>query len=161
MTDQTCPKQKGTAGRGREKKKSRQFATSVTTIYDILRRFATFYDNFRLFVPIRHKLRHKIRHKIHRKIRYDNLRQFMTFSVPCPSSRPFWFSPDQTRPTLHPHTGTSTSQTHPNLDPLAGDGGPLELLKPGCANFGWVWSSLTPLPGWGGSPYQSGNQPGH
>ena len=31
-------------------KKSRQFATDVTTVYDILRQLATFYDNFRLFV---------------------------------------------------------------------------------------------------------------
>ena len=44
--------QKGTAGRGREKKTSRQFTTNVTTICDILRQFATFYDNFRLFVPL-------------------------------------------------------------------------------------------------------------
>ena len=34
------------------KKRSRQFATNVTTIYDILGHFATFYDNFRLFVPL-------------------------------------------------------------------------------------------------------------
>ena len=44
--------QKGTAGRGREKKASRQFATNVTTIYDMSRQFATFYDNFRLFIPL-------------------------------------------------------------------------------------------------------------
>ena len=44
--------QKGTAGRGRGKKMSRQFATNVTTIYDILRQLATFYDNFRLFLPL-------------------------------------------------------------------------------------------------------------
>ena len=28
------------------------FPTNVMTIYDILRQFATFYDNFRLFVPL-------------------------------------------------------------------------------------------------------------
>ena len=31
---------------------SRQFATNVTTIYDILRQLATCYDNFRLFLPL-------------------------------------------------------------------------------------------------------------
>ena len=43
--------QKGTAGRGREKM-SRRFATNITTIYDMSRQFATFYDNFRLFIPL-------------------------------------------------------------------------------------------------------------
>ena len=37
---------------GDGKKTSRQFATNVTTIYEILRQIATFYDNFRLFVPL-------------------------------------------------------------------------------------------------------------
>ena len=37
---------------GDGKKTSRQFATNVTTIYDILRQLATFYDNFHLFVPL-------------------------------------------------------------------------------------------------------------
>ena len=40
--------QKGTAGRGRQKKTSRQF----TTFCDIFRHFATFYDIFRLFLPL-------------------------------------------------------------------------------------------------------------
>ena len=44
--------QKVTAGRGRQKKVSRQFATNVTTIYDILREFVTFDDNIRLCVPM-------------------------------------------------------------------------------------------------------------
>ena len=37
---------------GDGKKMSRQFATNVTTIYDILRQLATSYDNYRLFVPL-------------------------------------------------------------------------------------------------------------
>ena len=37
---------------GDGKKMSRQFATNVTTIYDMSRQFATFYDNFRLFIPL-------------------------------------------------------------------------------------------------------------
>ena len=44
--------QKGTGGKGTGKKMSRQFATNVTTIYDILRQLATLYDSFRLFVPL-------------------------------------------------------------------------------------------------------------
>ena len=43
---------KGDGGKGTGKKTSRQFATDVTTIYDMLRQFATFYDNFCLFVPL-------------------------------------------------------------------------------------------------------------
>ena len=43
---------KGTAGSGRQKQKSRRFATNVTTIYEIIRQLATFYDNFRLIVPL-------------------------------------------------------------------------------------------------------------
>ena len=43
---------KGDGGRGTGKKMSRQFATNVTTIYDMSRQFATFYDNFRLFIPL-------------------------------------------------------------------------------------------------------------
>ena len=49
---------KGDGGKGTGKKTSRQFATNVTTIFDILRQLATFYDNFRLFVSIDIK-RHK------------------------------------------------------------------------------------------------------
>ena len=41
---------KGDGGKGTGKKVSRQFATNVTTIYDMSRQFATFYDNFRLFI---------------------------------------------------------------------------------------------------------------
>ena len=48
------PKEDG--GKGTAKKTSRQFATNVTTIYNILWQFATFYDNFRLFVPLSHKM---------------------------------------------------------------------------------------------------------
>ena len=43
---------KGDGGKGTGKKMSRQFATNVTTIYDMSRQFATFYDNFRLFIPL-------------------------------------------------------------------------------------------------------------
>ena len=43
---------KGDGGKGTEKKMSRQFATNVTTVYDMSRQFATFYDNFRLFIPL-------------------------------------------------------------------------------------------------------------
>ena len=45
-------RQKGDGGKGTGQKASRQFARNVTTTYDILRQFATFYDNFRLFVPL-------------------------------------------------------------------------------------------------------------
>ena len=45
-------KPKGDGGKGTGKKMSRQFATNVTTIYDMSRQFATFYDNFRLFIPL-------------------------------------------------------------------------------------------------------------
>ena len=37
---------------GDGKKMSRQFATNVTTIYDMSRQFVTFYDNFRLYIPL-------------------------------------------------------------------------------------------------------------
>ena len=37
---------------GDGKKKSRQFATNVTTIYDMSRQLATFCDNFRLLIPL-------------------------------------------------------------------------------------------------------------
>ena len=74
--------QKGTAGRGREKKchdnlrqTSRQFTTWS-------RQLATFYDNFRLFVPLTSNVI-----KCHDNLRQTS-RQFMTFSVPSPSSRP-------------------------------------------------------------------------
>ena len=40
-----------TKKRGRQQKMSRQFATNVTTIYDILQQVATFYHNFRRIVP--------------------------------------------------------------------------------------------------------------
>ena len=43
---------KGDGGKGTGKKMSRQFATNVTTIYDMSRQFATFYDNFRLFISL-------------------------------------------------------------------------------------------------------------
>ena len=42
-------KPKGDGGKGTGKKTSRQYATNGTTMYDISRQFATFYDNFRLF----------------------------------------------------------------------------------------------------------------
>ena len=45
-------KPKGDGGKGTGKKMSRLFATNVTTICDMSRQFATFYDNFRLFVPL-------------------------------------------------------------------------------------------------------------
>ena len=48
----TRRKPKGDGGKGTGKKMSRQFATNVTTIYDILQQLATFYDNFRLFIPL-------------------------------------------------------------------------------------------------------------
>ena len=45
-------KPKGDGGKGTGKTMSRQFATNVTTIYDMSQQFATFYDNFRLFIPL-------------------------------------------------------------------------------------------------------------
>ena len=46
-------KPKGDGGKGTGKKMSRQFASlNVTTIYDMSRQFATFYDNSRLFIPL-------------------------------------------------------------------------------------------------------------
>ena len=45
-------KPKGDGGKGMTKKMSRQFAITVTTIYDILRQVATFSENFRRFVPL-------------------------------------------------------------------------------------------------------------
>ena len=52
----TLPIESAKTKRGRRegdgKKMSRQSATNVTTIYDMSRQFATFYDNFRLFVPL-------------------------------------------------------------------------------------------------------------
>ena len=45
-------KPKGDGEKGTGKTISRQFATNITTLFDILRQFATFYDNFRLFVPL-------------------------------------------------------------------------------------------------------------
>ena len=49
MSELNRRKPKGDGGKGTGKKMSRQFATNVTTIYDILRQLATFYDNFHLF----------------------------------------------------------------------------------------------------------------
>ena len=43
---------KGDGGKGTGKKMSQKFATNVTRIYDMSRQFATFYDNFRLFIPL-------------------------------------------------------------------------------------------------------------
>ena len=77
-----------------KKKTWRQFATTVTTFYDILRQFATFYDNFSLFVPLTWNVikRHKIRHKMSR--------QFATiYDIFCPVPfvpSPFGFRRDET-----------------------------------------------------------------
>ena len=45
-------KLKGDGGKGTAKKKSQQFARNFTTSNSILRKFAIFYDNFRLLVPL-------------------------------------------------------------------------------------------------------------
>ena len=47
----TRRKPKGDGEKRTGKKTPRQSSTNVTTIYDVLRQLATFYDNFRLFVP--------------------------------------------------------------------------------------------------------------
>ena len=57
-------KPKGDGGKGTGRKMSRQFATNVTTIYDIVRQLqATFYDNFRLFVPLTQNVTKNVIHR--------------------------------------------------------------------------------------------------
>ena len=76
------PKRGRTAGRGRPTK-------NVTTICSILRQFPTFYDNFRLFLPLTQNVvnRYKMSLKALRHFRttYDRF-----FAVPCLPS-PFGF----------------------------------------------------------------------
>ena len=82
-------KPKGDGGKGTGKKMSRQFATTVTTIYDMVTTTCDILWQFPSLCSIDIK-RHKtswIVIKCHDNLRQTS-RQFMTFSVPSPSSRP-------------------------------------------------------------------------